>query len=78
MVAELLQTSSDSEVEPNLEVDTVDTNIQHMDESTGEALFILPLVQDTFTQTSAPKMKSVAVSVHMKGKDNGNGVYIRI
>lgn len=69
LVAELLQTSVDSEAEPNLEADMVDTD---MDESTGVASFIVPPVQDACTQTSAaPKMKSAAVSVRVKGKDKG-------
>ena len=50
----------------------VDTDIPYMDESTGVASFIVPPVQDACTQTSAaPKMKSAAVSVRVKGKDKG-------
>ena len=49
-------------------------DIQCMDQdnvSTASPIPIFSLVQDAFTQVSAPNMKSVAVSVRMKGKNKG-------
>ena len=41
-----------------------------------EGPFALPLWQDASTQASRPKMKSVSVTVCVKGKDRGNvGAY---
>ena len=63
----------DAKEESNHEGDVVD-DIQHMDQdnvSTASPIPILPMVQDAFTQVSAPNMRSVAVSVRMKGKNKG-------
>ena len=50
------------------------TLIQCMDQdnvSTASPMPVLPLVQDALPQVSAPNMRSVAVSVRMKGKNEG-------
>ena len=64
MVAELFSTSVETETE------VVDHDQQDEGPST------LPLWQDASTQANRPKMKSVSVTVHVKGKDRGNvGAY---
>ena len=77
LVAELLQADADAEEEFNHEGDVVD-DIQCMDQdnvSTASPIPILPLVQDAFTQVNVPNMRSVAVSVRMKGKNKGTVKY---
>ena len=50
----------------------MDTQVTTVNEN--EAPIVLPLMQDASTQASAPKMKSISVSVHVKGIDKGNVV----
>ena len=69
-IAELLSTSMETETDH--EVDTITANKE-------ETSSVLPVLQDASTQASAPKMKSVSVTVRMKGKDKGNvAAYIKI
>lgn len=56
----------DSEVEPNVEADMVDTDIQYMDEFTGVASVILPWVQDAFTQPVDQNKISCSVCVYKR------------
>ena len=63
LVAEILSTSM--ETETDREVDTITANKE-------ETSSVLPMLQDASTQASAPKMKSVSVTVRVKGKDKGN------
>ena len=60
MVAELLSTSVETETKV----------VDHDQQDEGPSA--LTLWQDASTQASRPKMKSVLVTVHAKGKDKGN------
>ena len=50
----------------------MDTIIVDEDETPSD----IPLFHDTSAQASLPKMKSVSVTVQVKGNDKGNAVYI--
>ena len=64
MVAELLSTSVETETEV----------VDHDQQDEGPSA--LPLWQDASTQAGRSKMKSVSVTVRVKGKDKGNvGAY---
>ena len=65
LVAELLSTSVETEPE-------ADTTIVDKDETPSD----LPMFRDASTQASTPKMKSVSVTVRVKGKDKGS-LYIK-
>ena len=70
LVAELLSTSVDTS-DADLDTSTADTSAA---DTSDADTFFAPLVQDAYTQASAPKMRSVAVSVRVKGRDKGNAI----